>query len=126
MQESRLSVPDTFLCRHLSPAGLPALEGSRASVVNILKFRLGRVPRRVLLARVFPGPELVSRDDDQTRLLEPAGDHRPVSAVTVTIHRVLALDRIAIEPAHHPGSPRRAIECPAHCVDTPGADVESR
>src|SRR5271165_1397388 len=111
---------------HLSPAGLPAPEGSRASVVNILEFRLGRVPRRVLLDRVFPGSELVSRDDDQTRLLEPAGDHRPVPAVTVTIHRVLALDRVAIEPADYPGSPRRAIQCPAHGVDTPGADVESR
>ena len=49
----------------------------------------------------------MSCDDDQTRLLEPAGDHRPVPAVTVTIHRVLALDRVAIEPADYPGSPRR-------------------
>ena len=82
-----------------------APKGSRDSVVNILEFRLGRVPRRVLLDRVFPGSELVLRDDDQTRLLEPAGDHRPVPTVTVAVHRVLALDRVAIEPADHPGSP---------------------
>src|SRR5271166_1257131 len=109
-----------FSCRTACTGGQPRFSGQHPRIPA------GTSPEASPAGSGFPGSELVSRDDDQTRLLEPAGDHRPVPAVTVTIHRVLALDRVAIEPAHHPGSPRRAIECPAHGVDTPGADVESR
>ena len=78
----------------------------------------------VLSPRAFPGLEAGSRNHRQSRLLEPAGDHRPVPVVTVTVHRVLTLDRVAIEPADHSGSPRRAIQCPAHGVDASGPNVE--
>ena len=53
----------------------------------------------------FPRPRTRVRDDDKARLLEPAGDHRPVPAETLSVHRVPALDRVAIEPADNPGPP---------------------
>ncbi len=63
-------------------------------------------------------------DHAETRFGQPADDDGPVSAVTMSVHRVVALDRFAVEPADHANPARRPAECSFYGIDTLRLDVK--
>ena len=108
--------------RHRGPGHPRTPLADRLGQAADASVRLILIDRRQLALR---NRTLRPIDDLQARLVEPTEQDRPDPDPTLRGHGVVALDRLPVEPADHPGAAGGAMERPADDVHAPGLHVKA-